>query len=196
MSRPLRIIIAEDEPELLADLEETLQEFGHQVVGTATNGRELVELCKSREPDLVVSDIKMPDMDGLEAARELSKIRPVPFVIVSAYHDQEYIDRALEENVLAYLIKPVDDNNLCTAIQVARRRFQEFLFLREQATCLQQALEERKLIERAKGILMKRANLDEPAAFRRLQLLSSQRNVKMIDVARTLVDAEQAFASD
>lgn len=196
MSRPLRIVIAEDEPELLADLEETLQEFGHRVVGTAQNGRELVEICSKAEPDLVVSDIKMPDMDGLEAAKELSRIRPVPFVIVSAYHDQEFIDRALEENVLAYLIKPVDDHNLRTAIQVARRRFQEFLFLREQASNLQQALEERKLIERAKGILMKRANLDEPAAFRRLQLLSSQRNAKMIDVARSLVDAEQAFASD
>jgi two-component system, response regulator PdtaR len=193
MNEPLRIAIAEDEPELLIDLEETLLEFGHEVVAKAQTGTELVERCRETEPDLVITDIKMPDMDGLEAAAQIRAMRPIPIVILSAYHDQEFIDRALKEHVLAYLVKPLNDQSLKTSIALAMQRFKEFQALENQAADMQQAMEDRKLIERAKGILMKRAELSEPDAFRRLQLLSSQKNKKMVDIARTIVEAEQAF---
>ena len=193
MSQPLRIAIAEDEPELLIDLEETLSEFGHHVVSQAKTGKELVEHCRELSPDLVITDIKMPDLDGLDAAAQICQIRPTPIVILSAYHDQEFIDRALKEYVLAYLVKPLSDQSLKTSIALAMQRFKEFEALQKQVVDVQQALEDRKTVERAKGILMKRAGMSEPDAFRRLQLLSSQKNKKMIEIARTIVEAEQAF---
>jgi response regulator NasT len=193
MSESLRIAIAEDEPELLADLEESLAEFGHEVVATAANGAELVERCRETAPDLVITDIKMPGMDGLQAAEQIRKLRPTPIVIISAFHDQEFVDRALKEHVLAYLVKPLNDHSLKASIALAMQRFQEFRALQEQTADLQQALEDRKQVERAKGILMQRAGLSEPDAFRRLQLLSSQKNRKMVEIARIIVEAEQAF---
>lgn len=193
MDKKLRIAIAEDEPELLIDLEETLIAFGHEVVVRAENGTELVERCREADPDLIITDIKMPDMDGLEAASQIRASRPTPIVIVSAYHDQEFIDRAMKEHVLAYLVKPLSDQSLKTSIDLAMHRFKEFQALQKQAADMQQALEDRKIVERAKGILMKRAGLCEADAFRRLQLLSSQKNKKMIALARTIVEAEQAF---
>lgn len=193
MSESLRIAVAEDEPELLADLEESLVEFGHEVVATAANGAELVERCRETLPDLVITDIKMPDMDGLEAAEQIRKSRPTPIVLISAYHDREFVDRALKEHVLAYLVKPVNDHSLKASITLAMQRFKEFQALQQQTADLHEALESRKLVERAKGILMQRAGLSEPDAFKRLQLLSSQKNKKMAEIARTIVEAEQAF---
>ncbi len=189
----LRIVIAEDEPEILADLEETLIEMGHEVVAAVKNGQALVDVCRQTSPDLVITDIHMPDMDGLDAAAQIRSVRPTPIVIVSAFHDQEFVDRAMKEHVLAYLVKPLQHETLKASIDLAMRRFREFQALLEQATNLEHALEERKLIERAKGILMKRAELSEPDAFRRLQLLSSQKNKKMVEIARTIVEADQAF---
>lgn len=190
---PLRIVVAEDEPEVLADLEEMLTEIGHQVVAGVPDGKALVEACVEFSPDLVVTDIKMPDMDGLEAAEQIRAVGPTPFVITSAYHDQEFIDLALKQHVLAYLIKPINEQTLKTSIDLAQQRFKEFEALQEQTSNLQQALEDRKLVERAKGILMKRADLNEPDAFRRLQLLSSQKNKKMVEITRTIVEADEAF---
>jgi two-component system, response regulator PdtaR len=189
----LRVAVADDEPEVLANLEEMLADIGHEVVAVVNNGRALVDACREMSPDLLITDIKMPDMDGLEAAEEIREIRPTPVVIVSAFHDQEFIDRALKEHVLAYLIKPIGEETLKASIELAMQRFREFRALQEQAASLQHALEDRKLIERAKGILMQRAGLSEPAAFKRLQLLSSQKNKKMVEIARTIVEAEQAF---
>ncbi|MCA9014811.1 MAG: response regulator [Planctomycetaceae bacterium] len=193
MSKSLRIAIAEDEDELLVDLEETLHEFGHQVVAKAKNGRELVQLCRETKPDLVVTDIKMPDMDGLEAARQIRNENPLPIIILSAYHDSELVKRSLKENVLAFLVKPLSEQSLKTSITLAIHRFKEFQVLQHQATNLQQALEDRKIIERAKGILMNRAELCEQDAFRRLQFLSSQKNLKLVEIARSIVEAEDVF---
>jgi two-component system, response regulator PdtaR len=189
----LRVAVADDEPEVLANLEEMLADIGHEVVAAVNSGRALVDACRETSPNLIITDIKMPDMDGLETAEEIREIRPTPVVIVSAFHDQEFIDRALKEHVLAYLIKPIGEETLKASIELAMQRFREFRALQEQAASLQHALEDRKLIERAKGILMQRAGLSEPAAFKRLQLLSSQKNKKMVEIARTILEAEQAF---
>lgn len=189
----LQIAIAEDETEVRGDLVETLEELGHQVVAAVENGLDLVEACRNHSPELVITDIRMPDMDGLEAAMQIRRIRSTPIIIVSAYHDEEFVARALKEHVLAYLVKPIKDHMLKTSIEVTMRRFREFQALQEQAASLEHALEERKMIERAKGILMKRVGLNEADAFRRLQILSSQKNKKMVEIARTLIDADQAF---
>ncbi|MBT4864989.1 MAG: response regulator [Planctomycetaceae bacterium] len=189
----LRIAVADDEPDMRDFFQKVLSHLGHEVVAVAENGSELVALCRETPPDLIITDIVMPEMDGLEAVREICLERPIPAILVSAHHDAELLDRALREQVLAYLVKPIKRGDLEPAIALAIRRFREFEALHHQATNLQQALEDRKLIERAKGILMKRAELDEPDAFRRLQKLSSDRNQKMVVIARTIVEAEAAF---
>lgn len=189
----LRIAIAENEPDIRIDLVEMLEELDHQVVAAVGDGHHLIEVCREYLPDLVVTEIHMPEMDGLQAASQIRQFRPTPIVILSAYHDPELVDRALKEHVLAYLVKPIQGHMLKASIEVAIRRFRDFQALQEQTEKLQQLLEERKMIERAKGILMKRLDLAEADAFRRLQLLSSQKNKKMIEIARTLIDADQAF---
>jgi response regulator NasT len=193
MSQSLRIAIAEDEPLILQDLQETVIELGHEVVAAVTNGQELVVKCRELKPDLIITDIKMPGMDGLDAAKAICNERPTPAIIVSAYHDSEFVQRAEEDHVLAYLVKPLQDGSLATSIRIAMRRWREFQALAEHADSLEVALQERKLIERAKGILMKRANLSEEDAFLRLQKLSRTKNQKMVDIARNLIDAEEAF---
>ncbi len=193
MSETLRIAIAEDEPRLLKDLEEMLVELGHQVVAKATNGQELVEQCRAMHPDLVVTDIKMPDMDGLDAAKDIRRNEPIPVVLVSAHSDADFIERALQNHVLSYLIKPITVDQLKAAIALAMRRFREFQALRQEADGLRQALQDRKVIERAKGLLMKEANLDEEEAFRRLQMLARSKNLKLAQFADLILTAKEAF---
>ena len=190
----LRIAVADDEPEMLDFYEMALVELGHDVVAKAANGCALVEACLKLKPDLVITDIKMPDMDGLDAAMQLRHLQPMPVILVSAYHDAALIERALHDHVLAYLVKPIKAANLEPTIALAMRRFTEFRALQQQADDLGQALEDRKLVERAKGILMKRSGIDEPAAFRRLQKLSSEKNQKMVEIAKTIITAEEAFS--
>lgn len=193
MNRSLRISVAEDEPVMRKYLQETLTVLGHQVVSTAETGRELVEQCLSLTPDLVITDIRMPDMDGLDAAAAIYAKELVPIIVVSAHHDPELIERAEKNHVIAYLVKPIKEENLEPAIAIAMRRFSEFQATRTEAANLRQALEDRKLVERAKGILMKRTGLAEPDAFRRLQKLASDKNRKLVEVAQSIVMAEEAF---
>jgi response regulator NasT len=192
MNRSLRIAIADDEPDVQEYYRTILPLLGHVVVVLADTGRELVDRCRQQRPDLVITDIKMPDMDGIEAAAILYRERPVPVILVSAYHDAEYIARAEEDHVLAYLVKPIKQASLETAIAIAWSRFEQFQALGKEASDLKQALEDRKLIERAKSILMKNAKLDEPAAFRKMQKLASDKNRKLVEIARSLVTAEEA----
>lgn len=194
MTRSLRIVVADDEPEMREYFQDTLTVLGHEVVGAAENGSALVELCRSAQPDLAITDIKMPDMDGIEAAIKIRDDAPIPVILVSAYYDPDLIQRALQDHVLAYLVKPIKQADLETAIALAMRRFQEFQALHQQAADLRQALDDRKVIERAKGILMKRAELSEPDAFRRLQKLSNDKNQKLIDIAKMIVTAEEAMS--
>ncbi len=193
MNKSLRITVADDEPEMREYFESTLAVLGHQVVAAATSGRELIELCQATKPDLVITDIKMPDMDGLDAAHEIGSGMSIPCIIVSAHHDPEFIARAQDNQVLAYLVKPIKQADLETAIALAMRRYREFQALFRQADSLRQALEDRKLIERAKGLLMQRAGLDEPAAFARLQKLASDNNWKLAQAALSLLASDAAF---
>lgn len=195
MTRSLRIAVADDEPDMQEYFQTILPRLGHSVVSVASTGQELVDQCRESQPDLVITDIKMPDMDGIDAAAYIYRNGPVPIILVSAFHDAEYIRRAEADHILAYLIKPIKAADLEPAIAIAMRRFEQFQALRKEASDLRQALEDRKIIERAKGVLMKKANLDENDAFRRLQKLASDRNRKLIEIAHMILTAEEAFQS-
>lgn len=193
MSEPLRIAVADDEPDMRDYFVRILPRLGHRVVAVAENGRQLVEVCATAKPDLVITDIKMPEMDGIEAAVQLYGQQPVPVILVSAHQEQSLLERAGADHILGYLVKPIKEADLNPVIALTMRRFEQFEHLRHEAADLRQALEDRKLIERAKGILMKRAGLDEPTAFRRLQKTASDRNLKLAEVARSIITAEDAF---
>jgi response regulator NasT len=193
MNASLRIAVADDEPDMRQYFLKLLTRLGHQVIAVAENGRELVEKCRTAEPDLVITDIKMPDMDGIDAAVRIYQFRPVPVILVSAFHDPELIVRAEADHILGYLVKPIKQADLQPTIALAMRRFEQFEALRHEAADLRQALEDRKVIERAKGVLMKRAQLDEQDAFRRLQKLASEQSRKLIDVAKMILVVEGAI---
>jgi response regulator NasT len=191
MSRSLRIVIADDEADLRDYLQETLSVLGHEVVGIAATGRELVEQARTTQPDLVITDIKMPEIDGIDAADEICQDGPIPIIIVSAYHDRELVSRAGESHVLAYLVKPIGQQDLETAISIVMRRFEQFQDLRRETADLRQAMADRKIIERAKGILMQRAGLSEEEAYRRLNKTARDGNQKLRDVAQSILTAEE-----
>jgi response regulator NasT len=193
MNNGISIAVAEDEPLMQKYLQETLTMLGHRVVCLAGTGRELIEHCRALRPELVITDIRLPDMDGLAAAAEVYAAEPIPIIVVSAFHDPELVERAEKDHVLAYLVKPIKQQDLEPAIKIAMSRFNEFRAMHREAANLRQALEDRKLIERAKGLLMKRAGLDEPEAFRRLQKLARDKNQKLVEIAQVIVTAEEAF---
>jgi len=188
-----RIAVADDEADIRAYFEELLPIMGHDVVCTAKTGEELLARCLKLKPDLIITDIMMPDMDGLEAARRICQQEMTPVIVVSAYHDRELIARASANHILAYLVKPIKKAHVETAIAVAMSRFDEFEQLRKDGADLRQALEDRKRIEKAKGILMKKAGLDEAEAFRRMQKLARSTNQKLVAVAESIITAGQAF---
>ena len=193
MTRQLKILVADDEPRMQSYFRKILPALGHEVVGVAATGRELVEKCQQLAPDLVITDVKMPDMDGIEAAGEIYRNLPVPVILISAHHDSELIARAESDHVMAYLVKPVKQSHLEPAIAIAMCRFSEFQALRKDTADLRQALADRKVIEQAKCILMNTAHLDEQAAFRRLQKLASEKNRKLIEIAHMIITASEAL---
>lgn len=194
MTKPLRICVADDEPDMRDYFTRILPRLGHEVLFAAQSGKELLEKVIAEKPDLVITDIRMPEMDGIEAATRIYEQLPIPVILVSAHHDPELIERAERDHILAYLVKPVKQADLETAISIAVRRFEQFQELQNQAASLRQALEDRKVIERAKGVLMKRSGLDEQAAFRRLQRLASDKNLKLVAVAQSILVAEEALS--
>jgi len=194
MNRSLRIAVAEDEPFMQNYLKETLADLGHTVVAVASTGQELVAHCDSLRPELVITDIKMPHMDGLDAAAEIYRSQPIPIIVISAYHDRDLIERAEQNHVVAYLVKPIKHDDLAPAIAIAMRRFAEFQAMRQEATDLRQALEDRKLVERAKGIIMKRMGLSEPDAFQHLQKTANDKRCKVIEIARIILSAEEILS--
>jgi response regulator NasT len=193
MNRSLRIVVADDEPRMRQYFQKILPRLGHEVVGVAETGHRLVEECARTQPDLVITDINMPDLDGIDAANEIYQQGPVPVILVSAHSDDSLIQRAKDDHILAYLVKPIKQADLEPAISIAMRRFEQFEAMRQEASDLRQALADRKIIERAKGLFMKRTGLSEPDAFRRLQKMASERNSKLVHVAEMIVAAEEAL---
>ena len=161
----MRILIAEDETIIRLDLRELLERAGFEVCAEARDGEEAVELARSATPDLAVLDVKMPRLDGIEAARRILEERPIPIVIVTAYGEEELVSRAVEAGVYGYLVKPFRENDLLPAIATARARHEELTAVRSEAASLSEALAARKAIERAKGLLMEREGLTEQEAF-------------------------------
>ena len=157
--------------------------------------KKLLELSEQHRPDLVITDIRMPEIDGIQAAEELYRRRPLPVILVSAYHDPELIARAEADHVMAYLVKPIKQADLEPALAIARRRFQQFEQVRRQAADLRQALEDHRIIEQAKSFVMRTTGIDETKAFIRLQELADQSNSKLVDLARSVLSGEETYVS-
>jgi AmiR/NasT family two-component response regulator len=189
--RALRILIGEDESVTALGLEQDLRSLGHTVLGIASDGITAVAMARTLSPDLVILDVKMPHLGGLEAARRIHAERPVPIIIVTAYSDPATVSSAATGPIFHYLVKPVSAAQLSAAIAVAEARHDEWLRERREGDELRQKLEERKLIERAKGILMERERISESQAYRILQRTSQARNVSMAELSRSLLTAEE-----
>ena len=183
----MRILIAEDETIIRLDLRSLLEGAGFEVCAEAKDGLEAVELASSEQPDLAVLDVKMPRLDGIEAARRILDERPIPIVMVTAYGERELVARAVEAGVFGYLVKPFRETDLLPAIETARGRHEELTALRAEAESLADALAARKAIERAKGLLMEREGLTENEAFARLRKASQISGRPLKVVAEALI---------
>jgi response regulator NasT len=183
-----RVIVAEDEALIRMDVVETLQEHGFEVVAQASDGLQAIELVKLHLPDLVVMDIKMPNMDGITAAKIISDLK-IPVVLLTAFAQRELFEQAAEAGALAYVVKPFNPNDLLPAIEIAIHRHLEFGALEAEISDLQERLETRKIVERAKGLLQSK-NLvpDETEAFRWIQKASMDRRLTMKEVAKTIIE--------
>jgi len=187
----MRVLVADDDPLISIGLCERLRSLGHDPIRPAADGEEAVELARETLPDLYLFDIEMPNLDGLEAARQLAAEglrRPV--VVITGVEDQSLVERSIASGVGAYLTKPVDTRELQAALALSAARQLEFEQLEAEVDRAQQALEDRKLVERAKGLLMAALDLSEQDAFRRLQLTARERNLKLADVAARIVEQQ------
>jgi two-component system, response regulator PdtaR len=188
-----RILIAEDETIIRLDLRGLLERAGYDVVAEARDGEEAVELARVHQPDLALMDVKMPRLDGIDAARRILEERPIPIVMLTAFDQRELVDRAAEVGVYGYLVKPFREQDVVPAIELAKARHEELAAVRADADSLAQALADRKVIERAKGLLMEREKLSEADAFARLRKASqvSGRPLRVIaDAVIATFDAE------
>ena len=193
-----RVLIAEDETIIRLDLAEMLERAGFEVCAQARDGVEAVELASSERPDVAVLDVKMPRLDGIEAARRILEDRPIPIVMLTAYGQDELVSRAVEAGVFGYLVKPFRESDLLPAIQTAQARHSELAAVREEAESLAEALAARKSIERAKGLLMAKENLSEDEAFARLRKASqvSQKPLRVIAEAVVATLSAQRMNGD
>jgi response regulator NasT len=182
-----RVLIAEDETIIRLDLRELLERSGFEVCAEARDGEEAVELARSEQPDVAIMDVKMPKLDGIEAARRILDERPIPIVMLTAYGQQELVARAVDAGVFGYLVKPFREQDLLPAIETARARHDELTALREEAESLTEALAARKSIERAKGLLMEKEGLSEQDAFARLRKASQVSGRPLRVVAEAVV---------
>jgi response regulator NasT len=189
----VRVLIAEDEALIRMDLREMLEEEGHEVVGEARDGAEAVALARETSPDLVFMDIEMPVMNGLEAARIIADEGIAAVVMVTAFSQATYVSEAARAGAMAYLVKPFAKHDIVPAMQIAASRFSEARTLAEEVADLNERLETRKLVERAKGVLMTKG-LSEPEAFKRLQKLAMDKRLPLRDVAKAVILAAEAEA--
>jgi response regulator NasT len=189
-NKPARILVAEDEALIRLDLVEMLTEAGYEVVAQATNGVEAIALAKEFKPDLAILDVKMPELDGISAAQEIIEISPV--LMLTAFSQKELVERARDAGVMAYVVKPFSINDLTPAIEIAMSRHLQMRSLREEVSDLHERLESRKVLDRAKGILMAAMNLSEPEAFGWIQRAAMDRRMSMKAVAEAVISPESA----
>ena len=185
--KSLKIVIADNESIIRMDLKELLQEAGHEVVGEAIDGYHAVELTRKYHPDLVIMDIKMPEMDGITAAKIIADEKIAPVLLLTAFSQPEIVERAKKSGVLAYLVKPVRESNLFPAMEIALSRFEEMHELEEELDKVKDSLEMRKTLDRAKGILMDAYNLIESDAYRRIQQYSMVKRKSIKEVAEAII---------
>jgi len=188
----VRVLIAEDETIIRLDLRALLERAGFEVCAEARDGEEAVELARETQPEVAVLDVKMPRLDGIEAARRILDERPIPIVMLTAYGQEELVSRAIEAGVFGYLVKPFREQDLLPAIETARARHEELAALREEAESLSEALAARKAIERAKGLLMEKEKLTEEEAFARLRKASQVSGRPLKVVAEAVVATFQS----
>ena len=184
----MRVLVAEDETIIRLDLKDLLERSGFEVCAEARDGEEAVELARSEQPDVAIMDVKMPKLDGIEAARRILDERPIPIVMLTAYGQDELVSRAVEAGVFGYLVKPFREQDLLPAIRTARARYEELSALREEAESLAEALAARKAIERAKGLLMEKEGLNEQDAFARLRKASQVSGRPLRVIAEAVVE--------
>ncbi len=185
---PAHILVAEDEALIRLDLVEMLTEAGYEVIAQATNGVEAIALAKEFKPDLAILDVKMPELDGISAAEQIIEIAPV--LMLTAFSQKELVERARDAGVMAYVVKPFSINDLTPAIEIAMSRHLQMRSLRDEVADLHERLETRKVIDRAKGILMQALNLTEPAAFSWIQRAAMDRRISMKAVAQAVISPD------
>jgi response regulator NasT len=190
-TKSIRILVAEDEALIRMDLVEMLQEAGYEIVAQATNGEEAIALATEHQPDLAILDVKMPVLDGISAAEKIISIAPV--LMLTAFSQRELVDRARDAGVMAYVVKPFTIGDLVPAIEIAISRHTQMKSLAEEVADLHERLETRKIIDRAKGILMKALNLSEPEAFSWIQRAAMDRRLTMKEVAHAVISPEAAL---
>jgi response regulator NasT len=182
-----RIIVVEDESLVRLDVSMMLEDAGYEVIAQAGDGEKAVELAFSLKPDLIIMDIKMPKLNGLKASEIISKKMNTPILILTAYSQREYIDKAKQENIMGYLVKPITEANLIPAVEIALKQAENAQLYREQVENMNKQLMERKMIEKAKGILMQKYNLSEDAAYRKIQKISMNKQVTLENVAKQII---------
>lgn len=191
LEQPSSILIAEDEHLLAANLSRQLSELGFRVVGPAANGKVAIELAERDRPDLALLDLCMPEMDGIQAARLLYQKHRIPVVVLTAHSDDSFVNAAQDAGVFGYMLKPTEGERLRVAIRIAWGRYCDQCKLSGEVDKLERKLEERKIIERAKGLLMQKLNLSEPEAMKRLQKQARDNRRPMAELARSIIEAEQ-----
>lgn len=187
--RKLRLVIADDEPIIRLDLRKMLEDLGYDVVGEAGDGARAVETARNLKPDVVILDIKMPEMDGIDAAKIITEEKIAPVLLLTAYSQIDLVSRAKEAGVYSYLVKPFKEADLMPQIEVAVARWEAFLQIEKTATDLEDKLETRKSVDRAKGILMDQYGLKEQEAFRRIQVQSMNTRKSMREIAEAIIIA-------
>ena len=185
---PRRVVVAEDESLIRLDIVEILRDNGFDVVGEAADGATAVALATELRPDLVVMDVKMPQLDGISAAEQLAKNHIAPVVLLTAFSQKELVERASEAGALAYVVKPFTPSDLLPAIEIALSRYQQIVTLEAEVADMVERFETRKLVDRAKGLLNEKMGLSEPEAFRWIQKASMDRRLTMHDVAQAIID--------
>jgi len=183
----IRVVIAEDEAIIRLDLRETLENAGYMVLADTGRGDEAVQLVRKHKPEVVILDVKMPGMDGIQAAREIATTEDTAVVILTAFSQRELIDEAVDAGALAYLVKPYQQSDLVPAIEIARRRHEEMRDLTDQAKTLEDRLKARKIIEKAKGLLIDTSSLTEDEAFKFIQTTAMSDRKTMVEIAEKII---------